>query len=123
VMWVQRLESSASCSEEANERVSQGMGASRIVGNSYRVESDGSEDQVLVGGDSGLGVVSDVAESKTARDPVVGTVLVEVEDGHGGVAELVDQEGLQLPLHKVGHNHVEHQARQGEITTQPTHRR
>ena len=83
---------------------------------SYGVQHNNSEDEGLVGGEVGLRMVGNIAEGNTTGNPIVGAVLEQVEDGHGGVAELVNQEGFQLPLHKVGHNQVEDQAKQEEQT-------
>jgi hypothetical protein len=76
----------------------------------YNEETNGKVNEGGVLSDSGLRVVGNVGEGKTTREPVVGAVFEEVENRHGGVAELVNKGSLKLPLDKVGNDHVKDHA-------------
>lgn len=53
------------------------------------------------------GIVDGEGADEAREGPVEGTVLEDVSDGHRVGRELVDKEGFDLALNKVGNNHVE----------------
>ena len=64
------------------------------------------------------GRVDEVRHQDARESPVKDTVLEDVEGGHGGRAETVDEEGLELTFEEVAHYHAEHEilrGRHGEI--------
>ena len=76
----------------------------------YNEKTEGSVDDGGLSDEAGIGRVDSKGEGQTPGDPVVRAVLVEVGDGHGAVAELVDKGSFELPLDEVGAAHVEDQA-------------
>lgn len=59
------------------------------------------------------GRVGEVCDQDAGEQPVVGGVLEDVEERHGGQGKAVDEEGLELALDKVQHDHPKGQGLQG----------
>lgn len=60
-----------------------------------------------------VGRVGEVCDQDAGEQPVVGGVLEDVQERHGGEREAVDEEGLELALDEVQHDHPERQGLQG----------
>lgn len=61
----------------------------------------------------GVGRVGEVCDQDAGEQPVVGGVLEDVEERHGSQGEAVDEEGLELALEEVQHDHPEGQGLKG----------
>lgn len=49
----------------------------------------------------GVGAENPVCDVEAGQDPVVGAVLEDVASGHGGIAEAVNEDGLELAFQEV----------------------
>lgn len=61
----------------------------------------------------GGGRVGEVSDQHAGEEPIVGRVFEDVEEGHGGEGEAVDEEGFQLALEEVQDYHGEGEGLQG----------
>lgn len=111
----QTSRNAALCAARTAERAQRKVG--RKVGKlAEDIERYGSVGQkrrgVVVRGD-GSGRVGEVGNQHAGEEPVVGGVLEDVEEGHGCEREAVDEEGFELALDEVQHDHPEGEGLQG----------